>query len=223
MLTTRRGLHTGEVAERSRTVVGHAARRRPGQPGDLGRRFRRACRTGDRRPRVELTSELEDIFRGPGVTFTANVSVYLVLKFLHVLLAIIAIGFNASYPIWLARARQEPEHALSVLRGIKALDDRFANPAYGLLLVLGLGLTFMAGIPLTTFWIAAALVLYAVLVIGGLVIYSPTLKGQIAALEAAGPTSPDYVRLSQRGTIVGILLAVDVVIIVFLMAVKPTF
>jgi len=150
------------------------------------------------------------------------VSLYLILKFLHVLLAIIAIGFNASYPIWLTRAQSEPEHALYVLRGIKVLDDRFANPAYALLLVLGLAMTFMAGIPLSTFWIAAALVLYVLLIVGGLLVYSPTLKGQIAALEASGPTSPEYGRLSQRGTVVGILLAVDVVIIVFLMVVKPT-
>jgi uncharacterized membrane protein len=150
------------------------------------------------------------------------VSLYLILKFLHVLLAIIAIGFNASYPIWLTRAQNDPDHALYVLRGIKILDDRFANPAYALLLVLGLAMTFMAGIPFTTFWIAAALVLYALLIIGGLFVYSPTLKAQIAALEAAGPTSPEYARLSQRGTVVGILLAVDVVIIVFLMVVKPT-
>jgi uncharacterized membrane protein len=149
--------------------------------------------------------------------------VYLILKFLHVLLAIVAVGFNASYPIWLSRAQREPEHALHVLRGIKTLDDRFANPAYALLFVLGLGMTFMAGIPLSTFWIAAALVLYALLIVGGLFVYTPTLKGQIAALETAGPSSPDYRRLSQRGTVVGILLAVDVVIIVFLMVVKPTF
>ncbi len=149
-------------------------------------------------------------------------SLYLILKFLHVLLAIIAIGFNASYPIWLARAQREPEHALYVLRGIKILDDRFANPAYALLLVLGLAMSFMAGIPLSTFWIAAALVLYVVLIVGGLLVYSPTLKGQIAALESGGATSPEYTRLSQRGTVVGILLAVDVVIIVFLMVVKPT-
>jgi uncharacterized membrane protein len=150
------------------------------------------------------------------------VSLYLILKFLHVLLAIIAVGFNASYPIWLTRAQRDPDHALWVLRGIKILDDRFANPAYVLLLVLGLGMTFMAGIPLTTFWIAAALVLYVVLIVGGLFVYTPTLKGQIAALETGGPTSPAYARLSQRGTVVGILLAVDVVIIVFLMVTKPT-
>jgi uncharacterized membrane protein len=149
-------------------------------------------------------------------------SLYVLLKFVHVLLAIVAIGFNASYPIWLARAQREPESALHVLRGIKILDDRFANPAYALLLVLGLAMTFIAGIPLSTFWIAAALVLYVLLIVGGLFVYSPTLKGQIAALETAGPSSPEYSRLSQRGTVVGILLAVDVVIIVFLMVVKPT-
>jgi uncharacterized membrane protein len=149
------------------------------------------------------------------------VSVYLLLKYLHVLLAIVAVGFNASYPIWLARARREPEHALYALRGIKTLDDRFANPAYALLLVLGLAMAFLAGIPLTTFWIAASLVLYVGLVVGGLLVYSPTLKGQIAALETAGPASPEYLRLSRRGTVVGLALAVDVVVIVFLMVVKP--
>jgi uncharacterized membrane protein len=149
-------------------------------------------------------------------------SLYVLIKFVHVLLAIVAIGFNASYPIWFARAQREPEHALYILRGIKFLDDRFANPAYGLLLLLGLAMTGIAGIPFSTFWIAASLVLYVVLIAGGAGVYSPTLKRQIAALEAAGPTSPEYLRLSQRGTVVGIVLAVDVVIIVFLMVVKPT-
>ena len=59
---------------------------------------------------------------------------YPYIKLLHVLLAIVAVGFNASYGIWLARAAREPEHLGHVLRGIKILDDRFANPAYGLLL-----------------------------------------------------------------------------------------
>jgi len=56
-------------------------------------------------------------------------SLYSILKFFHVLLAIVAVGFNASYGIWLARAAREPQHELHVLRGIKILDDRFANPA----------------------------------------------------------------------------------------------
>src|SRR5688572_6137335 len=109
---------------------------------------------------------------------------YTLLKFLHILLAIVAIGFNASYAIWLARARREPEHALHVLRGIKVLDDRFANPAYALLLVSGIGLVLMSqgGWRFEMFWISAAIALYVVVVVLGAFIYSPTLRKQIGAL-----------------------------------------
>lgn len=48
------------------------------------------------------------------------VGLYPYIKFLHVLLAIVAVGFNASYGIWLARAAHEPAHLGHVLRGIKA-------------------------------------------------------------------------------------------------------
>jgi uncharacterized membrane protein len=152
---------------------------------------------------------------------TAVLELYLFLKYLHVLMAVVAVGFNASYPIWFARARTEPGAALTVLRGIKTLDDRFANPAYGLLLVLGLAMVFIAGIPLTTFWIGASLALYVLLVLIAVIGYSPTLKGQIAALEAGGPDAADYLRLSRRATIVGLILMLDVLVIVFFMVTKP--
>jgi uncharacterized membrane protein len=147
---------------------------------------------------------------------------YVLLKYVHVLLAIVAVGFNASYGIWLARAAREPAHLGHVLRGIKLLDDRFANPAYGLLLVTGLAMVWVNQVPLLeTRWILSALVLYAVLLVVGFGVYSPTLRRQIALLESAGPTSADYLRVASRGRIVGILLALVVVAIVFLMVVKP--
>lgn len=150
-------------------------------------------------------------------------TLFILLKYVHVLLAIIAIGFNASYSVWLTRVRSNPEHALYVLRGIKVLDDRFANPAYGFLLITGVALAFIGGIPLTAFWTAAALVLYVVLLVGAGAFYSPTLRRQIATLESAGPTSQEYLRLSRRGTFLGIALAIIVLIIEFLMVTKPTF
>jgi uncharacterized membrane protein len=146
---------------------------------------------------------------------------YPYIKFLHVLLAIVAVGFNASYGIWLARAAREPEHLGHVLRGIKMLDDRFANPAYGLLLVTGLANVFIGGIPLTTPWILGALVLWALLLVLGAGVYSPTLRRQIAALESSGPEGPAYRSLARRGQATGIVLAAIVVAIVFLMVVKP--
>jgi uncharacterized membrane protein len=150
------------------------------------------------------------------------VETYEVLKFLHVLLAIVAVGFNATYGIWLARAARERDHEAFALRGVKFLDDRFANPAYALLLVTGLLMVWVGDLDLTRFWLLTALVLYALAVVLGLFVYTPTLRNQIAALESGGPDSAEFRALSRRGTTVGILLAVDVIVIVFLMVTKPT-
>lgn len=147
---------------------------------------------------------------------------YEVLKFFHVLLAIVAVGFNASYAIWLARAAREPKHEGFALRGVKLLDDRFANPAYALLLVTGLSMVWVGDLDLAQFWLLTALVLYAVAVGLGLFVYTPTLRAQIAALETSGSGSPEFQALAKRGTTVGIVLAVDVIAIVFLMVTKPT-
>ena len=55
-------------------------------------------------------------------------SVFVIVKFFHILLAIIAVGFNASYGVWLARLAREPVPTQSfVLRGLKRLDDWFAK------------------------------------------------------------------------------------------------
>ncbi|HEV8571929.1 MAG TPA: DUF2269 family protein [Actinomycetota bacterium] len=145
------------------------------------------------------------------------------MKFAHILLAIVAVGFNASYGIWLTRAAQAREHELHVLRGIKILDDRFANPAYGLLLVTGLWMVVISPWEITTFWILGGLILWAVVILLGAGLYTPTLRRQIQVLEAEGPGSEEFQWLSRRGTILGIVLGILVVIIVGLMVLKPTF
>jgi uncharacterized membrane protein len=148
---------------------------------------------------------------------------YEVLKFVHVLMAIVAVGFNASYAIWLARAARAPQHQSYVLRGIKILDDRFANPAYGVLLLTGLTMVLTTpGLDLTTFWILLALILYAVTVVLAAAVYTPTLRKQIEALEAEGPLTARYQGLASRSAVTGIALGVIVVGIVFLMVTKPT-
>jgi uncharacterized membrane protein len=151
-----------------------------------------------------------------------NLTLYSFLKFLHVLMAVVAVGFNASYGIWLARAAKEPEHAAHVLRGIKILDDRFANPAYALLLVLGLAMVWESGIPLSTFWIAASLVLYVVLVAIAVVGYTPALRQQVALAEAGRADTDEYRKVARRSGAIGGILAVTVVVIIFMMVVKPT-
>ncbi|HET6780672.1 MAG TPA: DUF2269 family protein [bacterium] len=146
---------------------------------------------------------------------------YVLLKFLHIMLAITAVGSNITYGVWLARARREPQQLGYVLRGIKILDDRVANPSFGLLLVTGLALLFTGRIPWTTPWLLTALIAYAAVMVLGLRSYTPLLKQQIATLERTGPRSPEYERVAAQSMRVGILLAVLLVVIVFLMVTKP--
>ncbi|MDQ3915221.1 MAG: DUF2269 domain-containing protein [Actinomycetota bacterium] len=149
-------------------------------------------------------------------------TLYEILKFFHVLLAIVAVGFNASYGIWIARAAKEPDHELHVLKTIKVLDDRFANPAYALLLVVGIWMTLIGPWDFTTFWIATALGLYVVVAAVAVMVYSPALRRQIALLEAGSGGSAEYAALSRKAAAAGAFLGVLVVAIVFLMVTKPT-
>ena len=146
---------------------------------------------------------------------------YTITKFIHVTLAIIAVGFNASYGIWIARSARDVEHIGFAMRTIKFIDDRFANPAYGLLLLTGLFMAWSAGYPLTTLWIAASLALYVVIVILGFGVISPNFRAQLRALETEGPTSAAFKAAAARGRLFGILVSVAVLAIVFLMVVKP--
>src|SRR6266851_1627022 len=103
---------------------------------------------------------------------------FLIVKYIHILAAIVAVGLNLSYAVWIIRAQRDPGHVPFTLKGIKFLDDRIANPAYGVLLLTGLLMVFLAGYSFTTLWIAAALVLFAVLivlVILAMMVFKPSL------------------------------------------------
>jgi uncharacterized membrane protein len=149
------------------------------------------------------------------------VDLYPWLKTLHILFAIVAVGFNISYGIWQARAAREPEHTGYALRGIKFLDDRVANPSYAGLLIVGIVLVLVGPYEFDTFWVAVAIGLYLVMGAVAFFFYSPTLKRQIAAFESGGAQSAEFVALGNRGRMLGIILAVLVLAIIVLMVVKP--
>ena len=146
---------------------------------------------------------------------------YLLLKWLHVLSAIVAVGANLTYGIWIARASRNPEVLPFTLRSIKLIDDRVANPAYGALLVTGLLMAFVAPLSLTIPWLLTGLVLYGFVVLVSLFGYTPTLRRQIQVLDSEGFNAPAYQMLARRGRNLGIILAVLTVVIVYLMVVKP--
>jgi uncharacterized membrane protein len=148
--------------------------------------------------------------------------IYNAILTLHILFAIVAVGFNASYGIWTARARRDPANLAFALRGIKFMDDYVANPCYILLLLSGLAMAFVVGHWGWQRWIISALVLWAILAVVGFAGYTPTLSRQIRVLAAEGPDSPAYRALDSRGRVLGIVLGVIVLVILGLMVLKPS-
>jgi uncharacterized membrane protein len=146
---------------------------------------------------------------------------YQLIKYVHVAAAITAVGFNLSYGVWLTRNARAPEHQVHVLRTIKLLDDRIANPAYVLLLLTGLGMLWIGNIPITTAWIVLSLVLYGALVILGLGVFTPALRRQIE-LAQSGASAADAATAARRTTTSGGVLVVVALVIVFLMVTKPS-
>ena len=147
---------------------------------------------------------------------------YTTLLLIHILLAITAVGFNLSYTVWLLRSQNMPKEITAfALSGIKFMDDRIANPAYGLLLVTGLLMVFTGPWSLTTRWIDVALGAFAVLVLLAAVGYTPALRNQIRTLESDGPGSEAYQAAARRQTIFGIAFAPLLLFILYLMVFKP--
>jgi len=145
---------------------------------------------------------------------------YTLLKFVHVLLAIIAVGSNITYGVWNALAAREPAHVPFVARGIAFIDRRVANPAYGLLLITGLALLAVGKWGFRG-WIIAGLILFALLIVVAIGFYSRVLRQQNQVLETEGQTSAAYKQLERQATTYGIASLVIALAIVFMMVVKP--
>lgn len=148
-------------------------------------------------------------------------TLYLLLKYIHVLLAIVAVGANATYGIWLTMGAREPQQLRAILQGIRHLDQRVANPAYGLLVVTGLAMVAVGDMRLATPWVTAALIVYIVAVVLGLRGFSPALRRQLQVVESPGPQSEEYRRAAAGARSLGLVFMVLVLVIVFLMVTKP--
>jgi uncharacterized membrane protein len=149
-----------------------------------------------------------------------TVTWYTLIKYIHVLLAITAVGSNITYGVWKALAAREPAHAPFALRGIAFIDNRVANPAYGLLLITGLILLAVGQLGFTG-WVIAALILFVLLIIVAVGFYSRVVRQQLAVMDTEGVASANFRRLDGQAMIYGVVSLVIALLIVFLMVVKP--
>ena len=149
-------------------------------------------------------------------------SFYLVLKFLHIASAIVAVGSNITYGVWSVRAAGDPATTSFALKGIKVLDDRIANPAYAVLLITGLAMVFAGHWSITALWIIVALVLFLAVAVLGIAFFSPLLRNQIRLAEAGQTSSAEYARLAGLSRRFGPGLGLIVVVILVMMVFKPS-
>lgn len=146
---------------------------------------------------------------------------YLFLKWLHILAAIVLVGAHLTYGVWIVRASNHPEALPFVLRNVKWLDDRISAPAYAVLLVAGLVMVFTAGLSLTTPWLLTSMILFVLMVLAHLLGYSRIVRQLIQLLDREGSSSLNYQAAAAREANLGIALIILMIVIVFLMVVKP--
>lgn len=144
----------------------------------------------------------------------------LILKLVHVLSAIVAVGANVTYAFWLRLAGRDRERLLFAIEGIRWIDRRVANPAYGVLLVTGVLMVLAGAYSFETGWIAASLALYVLVAIAGITLFAPAVRRQLAEAER-DPTSPAYAAAAARTTRLGLATTAAVLVIVVLMVTKP--
>jgi uncharacterized membrane protein len=144
-----------------------------------------------------------------------------VLKLVHILAVIVALGANFTYAYWLARAGRDRDRLVFVIEAIHGLDRRIANPAYIVVFLAGVGIILTGPFTFETLWVGAAIVLYVLVALLGITVYAPVMRRQLA-LAATEPTSPEYAAVARRSRLIGLGITAIVVVIVALMVLKPT-
>jgi len=151
----------------------------------------------------------------------AGVSPYVVLRFAHLVLAAIVVGATVSYPVWIALAEGRPEHLAFTIRAVRRSDRYMTIPAYLLLLVTGLAMAWVGGIPLDRPWLVATIALYVLTLVVGFVIFGPVVRHEIAAFERGGVADPEYGRRRGQARLLTSFTLLMLVAMLALMVFRP--
>jgi uncharacterized membrane protein len=148
---------------------------------------------------------------------------YLPLKLVHIASAIVAVGANVTYFVWLAamRGRSQPAQSFT-LETISKVDRRLANPAYLVLPTTGVIMVLISPLGFTMFWIAVSIGLYVLLAVFGGVLFTPALRRLAAIVDTEGPEAAGYPEAVRRVNTLGLVTMLPVAGILYLMVLKPT-
>jgi uncharacterized membrane protein len=144
---------------------------------------------------------------------------YLWLKFLHIFVAVVALGTSAGLGIILEFYGNDPTHGSFVLRAIERMIALIVLPGFLLILATGLWMASLAW-PFTARWLQLALGLW----VGGIV----SLGWSLAAVRkqrrlhtTEGYASSRYARASIATRVSGGAFGLVVIATLYLMVFKP--
>lgn len=149
------------------------------------------------------------------------------LLVLHVLGAVVALGFSLSYGFWIRRGDLEgPAERAFALRTVSWIDRRITTPAYMTQLVTGLLLVSTLDWDLLrAAWLELSLGLYAALTVLAIAVYAPSFRRQRALAEriAAGEDGGSaYAAAASTARAWGVVVTTITLAILVLMVWKPT-
>jgi uncharacterized membrane protein len=146
-------------------------------------------------------------------------SSYLWLKFLHIFVAVVALGTSAGLGIVLEFFGNDPTHGSFVLRAIERMIALLVLPGFLLVLATGLWMASLAW-PFTAKWLQLALGLW----FGGIASLGwsfAAVRKQRRLHATEGGASPRYVRASIVSRVSGGVFGLIVVATLYLMVFKP--
>jgi uncharacterized membrane protein len=150
----------------------------------------------------------------------------LVVLFLHVVGAVVALGFSLSYGLWIGRGDAAGgDRRTFALQTVSWIDRRLTTPAYILQAVTGVTLVLLVDLDLfRRAWLEVSIGIYVLLTILAITIYAPAHRRQTVLAErlAAGePVDTEYVEAAGRARTWGIVVTALTMTILALMVWKP--
>jgi uncharacterized membrane protein len=148
-------------------------------------------------------------------------TLYLTVKFVHVLVAIVAVGSSAGSSLWLRLALRSPAHLPFALRTAKFLDEVLTRPGLIVLLVTGLWMA-ASHWTLALLWVRSALILVAIVLVLLYLVVGPLLQRLIRVAEVDGVASSRWARIERGFEVAGGASGLIIIVVVWLMVTKPT-
>jgi uncharacterized membrane protein len=160
---------------------------------------------------------------------------FFVFLFLHVTAAIVAFGPTIAFPIIASMGQKHPQHAAFAAEVNERIESVLVLPVALSMPVSGAGMIIFGGVDLFQPWLLAAIVVYVVAIGYAALVQGPTgkeltqlLQGMTASAgpgaasaETMGGPPPRLLELGAKMQRGGMLLSGLLLVIIFLMVVKP--